>query len=216
VSLALLSAVVGLTLLQIILHAPALSTGLTSQVQNSLPHSGVTNPVTAVLLNFRGYDTLLEIAVLLLAAFGVWSLASPTASSLSSSWSPTAATPMLVGLVRVLLPIMLLISAYLLWLGAFAPGGAFQGGAVLAAGGLLLLLSNKFTSTQVDKRLWRFLLVFGFGVFLIVAVGVMPLTGHLLAYPSGQAGGLIFLIEATLTVSIACILITLFTGGPSR
>ncbi len=29
--------------------------------------SGVEHPVTAVLLNFRGYDTLLEIAVLLLA-----------------------------------------------------------------------------------------------------------------------------------------------------
>ena len=32
-----------------------------------LAESGVTHPVTAVLLNYRGYDTLLEIAVLLLA-----------------------------------------------------------------------------------------------------------------------------------------------------
>jgi multisubunit Na+/H+ antiporter MnhB subunit len=32
-----------------------------------MPESGVDHPVTAVLLNFRSYDTLLEIAVLLLA-----------------------------------------------------------------------------------------------------------------------------------------------------
>lgn len=38
-------------------------------VRTSLPDSGVRNPVTAVLLNFRGYHTLLEVAVLLLAAF---------------------------------------------------------------------------------------------------------------------------------------------------
>ena len=36
--------------------------------------SGVRNPVTAVLLNFRGYDTLLEMGVLLVALLGVWSL----------------------------------------------------------------------------------------------------------------------------------------------
>ncbi len=39
--------------------------------------SGVTNPVTAVLLNYRSYDTLLELGVLLLAVVAVWSLRSP-------------------------------------------------------------------------------------------------------------------------------------------
>ncbi|PJF45885.1 MAG: sodium:proton antiporter, partial [Candidatus Thermofonsia Clade 3 bacterium] len=42
---------------------------------DSLPRSGVLNPVTAVLLNYRGYDTLLEVAVLLLAIVGVWAIA---------------------------------------------------------------------------------------------------------------------------------------------
>ncbi len=39
-----------------------------------MDRSGVTHPVTAVLLNFRGYDTLLEVAVLLIALVGTWSL----------------------------------------------------------------------------------------------------------------------------------------------
>ncbi|MFN2337821.1 MAG: hypothetical protein ABR544_02485, partial [Gammaproteobacteria bacterium] len=36
-------------------------------VQEHLGTSGVSHPVTAVLLNFRAHDTLLEIGVLLLA-----------------------------------------------------------------------------------------------------------------------------------------------------
>jgi hypothetical protein len=37
----------------------------------------------------------------------------------------------------------------------------------------------------------------------------------LLEYPAGQAGGLILLIEATLTLSIGLILISLFVGAPA-
>ena len=41
----------------------------------SLPATGLGNPVTAVLLAFRAFDTFLEKVVLLLALVGVWSLA---------------------------------------------------------------------------------------------------------------------------------------------
>ena len=57
-----------------VLSLPASPTGLTTESLAKLPESGVTNPVTAVLLNYRGYDTLLEVGVLLLAVVGVWSL----------------------------------------------------------------------------------------------------------------------------------------------
>ena len=42
-----------------------------SLVFENMESSGVENPVTAVLLNFRGYDTLIEIGVLLLALVGL-------------------------------------------------------------------------------------------------------------------------------------------------
>jgi multisubunit Na+/H+ antiporter MnhB subunit len=44
---------------------------LPQMVLDKMPQSGVEHPVTAVLLNFRGYDTLLEVAVLLLALLGM-------------------------------------------------------------------------------------------------------------------------------------------------
>ena len=46
---------------------PSDGAGLGNDVAANLDRSGVSNPVTAVLLNFRGYDTLLEVMVLLLA-----------------------------------------------------------------------------------------------------------------------------------------------------
>ncbi len=57
-----------------VLSLPSRPAGLTAASLAKLPESGVTNPVTAVLLNYRGYDTLLEVGVLLLAIVAVWSL----------------------------------------------------------------------------------------------------------------------------------------------
>ena len=54
---------------------PMEATGLAGDVEEKLDQSGAKNPVTAVLLNFRGYDTLLEVTVLLLAVLGARALA---------------------------------------------------------------------------------------------------------------------------------------------
>ena len=51
-----------------VLSLPDQAQGLQGTVADQLEKSGVSNPVTAVLLNYRAYDTLLEMAVLLLAA----------------------------------------------------------------------------------------------------------------------------------------------------
>ena len=69
----LLMALTGL-LAWAILSLPLNGTSLRTQVFANIGNSGVSNPVTAVLLNFRGYDTLLEITVLFLAVLGAWSL----------------------------------------------------------------------------------------------------------------------------------------------
>lgn len=70
--------------------------GLGIAEADNFPPSGVGNPVTAVLLNFRAYDTLLEVAVLLAAVFAVlpvtqscnWLRADTTTRSDSSDVHP--------------------------------------------------------------------------------------------------------------------------------
>jgi len=53
-------------LLEPLMEPPSGGVDLRTAVAANMTASGVEHPVTAVLLNFRGYDTLLEIAVLLL------------------------------------------------------------------------------------------------------------------------------------------------------
>lgn len=142
--------------------------GLTEPSLAQLPNSGVTNPVTAAVLNYRGYDTLLEIAVLLLAVLGVWSVAQAEHSA-----DAPPASPVLVSFIRLAVPLMILVAGYLLWIGAFAPGGAFQGGAVLAAALVLLRLAGISLPSWLRGRWLRIGLVLGLAVFVAVAVAMM-------------------------------------------
>ncbi|MCW5599238.1 MAG: hypothetical protein KIT59_09025 [Nitrosomonas sp.] len=174
----------------------------------SMHESGVSHPVTAVLMNFRGYDTLLEMGVLLLAVIGAWSLTPIKAA-------PETHPPGLVqdGLLRLLIPLITLVAGYVLWVGAYAPGGAFQAGALLTAAGILLLLSDWQLPASILPWLLRLLLVSGVAVFIGAALSMLWLNTYLLAYPPQWAGSIILLIELCATVTISAILVALFLGG---
>ena len=207
----LLMALTGL-LVWAMLSLPLDGTSLRTQVFANIGHSGVSNPVTAVLLNFRGYDTLLEITVLFLAVLGVWSLGTIHIPDLLQP-----AGLFLMALLRILLPAMVLTAGYLLWAGAHAPGGAFQAGAVLGGAGILLLLTEVRFASTIDWWPLRTLLSAGILVFSGVGLGSMALGGRLLEYPRDWAGILILLIESAATLSIGVTLMVLFVGGrPSR
>jgi multisubunit Na+/H+ antiporter MnhB subunit len=166
--------------------------------------------VTAVLLDVRAYDTLLETAVLWIALLGV-AVLGPERPPVRES-----APPVLVGLARMLVPLMILLAGWLLWQGAAATGGAFQAAAVLAAGGILARLAG-FPVPPVDSPLIRrWLAALGTAVFLGVAVVLMS-GGQLLEYPAGARATLVLMIEAAVTVAIATILVALFDAvGPRR
>lgn len=191
-----------------VLSLPAQPPGLTAEALGKLPESGVMNPVTAVLLNYRGHDTLLEVAVLLLAITGVWSLRQGEFPA-----TDLRERPLLMSLLRVLLPVLVLTAGYLLWIGAFAPGGAFQGGAV--AGGALVLgiLGGLAGRWMRRESLLRLGLALGVLVFASVCAVTKALTGGLLQYPPGRGGAWILLIEAAALVSIGLTLGLLYLGG---
>lgn len=191
-----------------LLSLPESSEGLSNLAFESLDRSGVENPVTAVLLNYRAYDTLLEMAVLLLAIVAVWSMRSTPDAAFA-----VPAGPVLGALLRFLLPLLFLVAGYLLWIGAFAPGGAFQGGALLGGAIVLMLLGGLITRAAVLRTLIRIGLAAGLAVFMAVGLGSMIPGARLLEYPSGYAGTLILLIESAALVSIGFTLAALFFGG---
>jgi multisubunit Na+/H+ antiporter MnhB subunit len=183
-------------LLYALVDLPAAVGHLPVMVSGELPGSGVSHPVTAVLLNFRGYDTFLEVAVLCLALVGMLAVGPPIDRPLLSR------NAMLPTLARHALPFMILAAVYLLWAGAHQPGGAFQAAAVLAAAAVLLNLSQVQTHWLSTRRWCRLAVGAGFLFFFVVAAALLP-HGGLLRYPPEHAGLLIVLIESGLTVSLA-------------
>lgn len=188
---------------------------LSARVDENSAAAGVEQPVTAVLLNFRSYDTLLEIGVLLLALAAVWSLGLSRVPS--SQLVSGAGSAVLHSFLRVLLPVAFVVGGYLLWAGTSYPGGAFQGGAALAAVGALLALSGRLAAVRHGSR--RRVAMLRLGLFAGVVVGFVVFTGvglfamfagDFLEYRGETAYGLILLIETALTVSIAVTLAALF------
>lgn len=195
-----------------ILALPRPPVRIADSVMAEMARSGATHPVTAVLLNFRGYDTLLEIAVLLLALLGVLTAASGDMPHRRLAGPPQA---LLQSMTRLLSPLMVMVAGYLLWAGSHRPGGAFQAGAVLAAWIVLLYLAGLLLALRAPGRLLRACLAGGFLVFL--AVAAFPLaSGALLQYPADAAGALILLIETGLTLSLGLILSGLFLWLPDE
>ena len=72
---AVLCVLVALALAGVVLLLPDQGPSLAPQSMQHLPETGLGNPVTAVLIAYRAFDTMLEKVVLVLAVVGVWSLA---------------------------------------------------------------------------------------------------------------------------------------------
>jgi len=182
--------------------------GLTEAVAENLPKSGVENPVTAVILNFRGYDTLLEIGVLLLVVIATASLLGASDSQFPSNYF--SGDRVLLTFIQLVTPLLTTIAMYFLWAGAHAPGGAFQAGSILGGTGVLLLLGGVAIPVDIRKGYWRLALLFGFAGFLLTGISVMTNDRSFLEYPQSVSGLLILFIETLCTLSIAVTFICLF------
>jgi multisubunit Na+/H+ antiporter MnhB subunit len=198
------------TLISLLLNQVGHNGGLQAYVNDNINVSGVTNPITAVLLNFRAYDTLLEIAVLLIVVIAVL----PTRNHNAALVQVLEAKPhdfVLLALQRWIAPALVLFAGYLLWVGAFQPGGAFQAGALLA-GTCVLLFQTGTYRVNYTAMIGRCLIAAGLAMFIAVGVVLIWFEGALLAYPQDAASTLILLMEATATVSIAIALASLYSS----
>jgi multisubunit Na+/H+ antiporter MnhB subunit len=190
--------------------------GLRPLVEENLAISGADNPVTAVLLNFRAWDTLLEAMVLLVALVAVWSLTPDDLwggrPGLRQHVRPDG---VLATFGRFLPPLGLVVGVYLVWVGTSAPGGAFQAGTVLAAVWLLAMMAGLMEPPPVSSARLRWLLAAG--PLLFLAVGLYGIgQGAFLRYPPEHAKALILAIEFALAASIAVTLALLVLGPPRR
>ena len=161
--------------------------------QNTAAETGAQNIVAAIIVTYRGLDTLGEVTVLFLAAAIIGLVLSQVRGQRCAPGSGLLPSGELLNTgARLLVPLIALFGAYVFVNGHLTPGGGFQGGAVLASGVLLMLLADpeRRFSHQVISRTES-----GSG-FLYVLVGLagVALAGGFLdnrILPLGHLGSLL-------------------------
>lgn len=104
---------------------------------------GAANIVTAIIVTYRGLDTLGEVTVLFLTAAIVGMVLTQGREKKSTQPRELPASgELLITGSRLLVPLILLLGVYVFVNGHLTPGGGFQGGAILASAILLLLLTD--------------------------------------------------------------------------
>ncbi|MEN8801988.1 MAG: monovalent cation/H+ antiporter subunit A [Thiogranum sp.] len=151
----------------------------------SKPGGGGTNVVNVILVDFRGFDTLGEITVLGIAAVGILALLTglmlrgPRQDWLGRPWFSDPHPLILVTVSKLLLPIALLVAAFLFLRGHNEPGGGFIAGLVTAVALILQYIAEGSRTTR--RRLpWDHLGLIGAGILIALLTGV---ASWLFGYP---------------------------------
>lgn len=214
---AVLCGAIGVVLAAVVLGFADPAPSLAVPAAAHLESLGVKNPVTAVLMAYRGLDTLLESVVLVFAVIAVWSMAPDRRwGGIPGPRFPAQADGPLSLLARVLPPVGIVIGVYVAWVGADAPGGKFQGGTILAAMFLLVWVAGLARFPAVSRAWLRWAVVAGPLTFIAVGLLGFVVAEGFLAYPPAFAKPLILLIEVAMTVSVAASLALLVAGPPEH
>jgi multicomponent K+:H+ antiporter subunit A len=142
----------------------------------SKPHGGGSNVVNVILVDFRGFDTLGEVTVLIIAALGVAKMTErlelPRANRSFDGlpWTRDPHPLMFAMVSRPLLPLLLMVAVFLFLRGHNDPGGGFIAGLVTA-----IALILQFLASGVEWARARISL--DFTTVAILGVGLAFLTG---------------------------------------
>lgn len=185
------------------------NTTLATQVTANLDKSGVSHEVTAVLLNFRSLDTLLEVAVIMLSLVAI-ALVRP----LYLHQLPYFSSKVIHTFTALIFPVIAISAVYILYSGAFQSGGAFQAAAMLGGGFIMMHLNNP---KVLNIKTLYLRIFYSIGLFIFLSVGVLTLfNGAFLHYPQGYAYYFILCIESILMFSLAAILGAYFIQATKR
>jgi len=158
--------------------------------ENGPREVGAPNLVTAVVVTYRGLDTLGEVTVLFISAAGVGLLLRRTRRKADDEDLETgdraeettgthkAASEIVETATELLLPMVMLFGVYVFLNGHLSPGGGFQGGAIIASGTMFLLLALP------ESHISRLLVALteslsGFSYVVIGVLGVIMAGGFL-------------------------------------
>lgn len=110
-------------------------------LQETRENLKVSNTVTSIVVNFRGFDTLGEVTVLFLSVTALGSILYRRRHHAGDRSVLFSASKIVTAGSKLLFPAIILLGAYVFIHGHLSPGGGFQGGVIIATGFLLMLLA---------------------------------------------------------------------------
>ncbi|MBE1295936.1 MAG: monovalent cation/H+ antiporter subunit A [Rhodobacteraceae bacterium] len=148
---------------------------------NSYKGGGGTNVVNVILVDFRGFDTFAEIIVLGIAALVIYALTEAVLGTRVRAYLlnrkpdlPQAGDShpmMMVVATRVMMPLALMVAAYIFFRGHNLPGGGFIAGLVAAIAVIMQYMASGFSWTSERQRFYYHGII-GSGVLIAAATGI--------------------------------------------
>jgi multicomponent Na+:H+ antiporter subunit B len=148
---------------------------------------GAANLVTAVVVTYRGLDTLGEVTVLFISAAGVGLMLRRERRKGNGDGEENGdarmrvhrpASEIVETATELLLPMVILFGIYVFLNGHLSPGGGFQGGAIIASGTMFLLLA--LPESHISRLLISIMeSLSGFSYVVVGVLGVILAGGFL-------------------------------------
>ena len=147
----------------------------------------VPNMVTAVLADYRGFDTMFETVVVFIAGMAVLAILKNSVKKGSVRFDHIVdVEPDLIvtNTVRLIVPVIQIFAFYVLAHGHVSPGGGFQGGVLMGASFILVALSWDLETALARFPMNRCIIVAAAGILLYGGIGLLSmfLGGEFLDY----------------------------------
>ncbi len=185
----------------------------------TVPERQITDAVTAVNFDFRGFDTLGEEYIMFASVLGVAVLLrkqrdeseGPPLDRIAGRRPVSASDAVRILSVTLAGP-MVLFGIYVVVHGQITPGGGFQGGVILATAPLLIYLAGEFDSLRKLTPRWLVETGEAIGAGGYAVIGAAAMFGHAAflanVLPTGRAGsvfsgGTVALIDLTVGLEVA-------------
>ncbi|MBW1818313.1 MAG: Na(+)/H(+) antiporter subunit B [Deltaproteobacteria bacterium] len=174
-------------------------------IEKTMEETSVPNIVTAVLADYRGFDTMFETTVVFCAGVACFFLLRRFSATPRARYYRHIATgitvhikgkgsiperskefeqidtqwtpydPIIKAVCRILIPFIQLFALYVIAHGHHSPGGGFQGGVILGATIILLAISHNLREATQRMRERLVALLCVVGVFIYAGTGVLCL-----------------------------------------
>lgn len=170
-------------------------------IQEVIDEIGVPNVVSAIYINYRFYDTLLELLVFSSAVFGI-SFFSKLESSQKLADRKIIESQVVKASASLLFPVVALFGFYLATSAHLGPGGGFVGGAI--GGTSILLISMSIGAETVGKRFHEDLMkkIEYLMILLVILIGFSTFPLYFNINPGGWSVGYMTLINLIIALKV--------------